>query len=378
MHATGVLLLVLVGLVPAYELPPHLKELYQQHEGGKCNNVLQSGFSDGESGKADIAYCGDIHDAIFLHTQSSKGAYADMDIDHDGADNSAGECSNDPSGQGQTAFQDEVKKLGISDLNANVHPYVVFGNEGGNPTFDPQRYGMEPLSVMAVICNGELHYGIWGDTNGGHLVGEASLSMAKLCFPEEHLNGNSGHETKDVMYIGFGGKNAVPGKSANWHAVDGQAFENSLKPIGDSLVAKLSASLKGSSTPTPGNGSKSAFASFKTTPTPTPTSEKSNTSIARRGKYRSTKDKTRDHRGDHRSTKDESRDRRNYSATSGYYFTSTPATHTPSHRPSHISRPITGSAPVSSHTPAKTPAATPSSTGTPSFTRVPSSRRRFV
>ncbi|KAJ5481178.1 Endo-chitosanase B, partial [Penicillium diatomitis] len=346
----------LLGLfrLPAYELPSHLKELYQQHEGGKFNNILQSGFSDGESGKADIADCGDTHDAIFLHTQSGNGAYTDMDIDCDGVDNSAGACSNDPSGQGQTAFQDEVKKLGISDLNANVHPYVVFGKRNGRDlqwrvgeSMALQIYTLItiPSSLTSVSLK---HYGIWGETNGGDLVGESSLSMAKLCFPEEHLNRDRGHDIKDVMYIGFSGKNAVPRKSANWHALDGQAFEKSLKAIGDSPVAKFSASLEDSSTPTPGNGSKSASASFKTTPTPTPTSKNSSASIARRGKHRSTKDKT--------------RDRRHHSATSGYYSTTTPATHTPSHRPSHTSRPITSSAPVSSHTPAKTPAATPSST----------------
>lgn len=103
-----------------------------------------------------MAYCGDIPGAIFLHSSSNGGTYADMDIDCDGANNSAGACSNDPSGQGQTAFKDDVKEFGISDLNANVHPYVVFGNEDGNPKFDPKKYGMEPLSVMAVVCNGQL------------------------------------------------------------------------------------------------------------------------------------------------------------------------------------------------------------------------------
>lgn len=79
-----------------------------------------------------------------------------MDVDCDGADNGAGACSNDPSGQGMTAFKDQVSQYGISDLNASIHPYVVFGNEGASPSFDPRHYGMEPLSVMAVVCNGNL------------------------------------------------------------------------------------------------------------------------------------------------------------------------------------------------------------------------------
>lgn len=77
-----------------------------------------------------------------------------MDVDCDGANQGAGDCANDPTGQSQTAFQDRVRAHGIADLDANVHPYVVFGNDG--PKFDPQQYGMEPLSVMAVVCGGKL------------------------------------------------------------------------------------------------------------------------------------------------------------------------------------------------------------------------------
>jgi chitosanase len=80
-----------------------------------------------------------------------------MDIDCDGANRQAGKCANDPTGQSQTAFQDEVRAIsGLEDLDANIHPYVVFGNEGSSPSFNPQNKGMKPLSVMAVICNNQL------------------------------------------------------------------------------------------------------------------------------------------------------------------------------------------------------------------------------
>lgn len=91
-----------------------------------------------------------------MHSSAKGGQYTNMDVDCDGANNSAGKCSNDPSGQGVTAFKDEVKKFGIPDLDANLHPYIVFGNEEHSPQFKPQKYGMEPLSVMAVVCNGKL------------------------------------------------------------------------------------------------------------------------------------------------------------------------------------------------------------------------------
>lgn len=81
----------------------------------------------------------------------------DMDVDCDGSTAfSGGLCGNDPSGQSQTAFMDTVKKYGIKDLDANVHGYVVLGNDGGSPSFDPQTFGIEPLSVVVVVCGGKI------------------------------------------------------------------------------------------------------------------------------------------------------------------------------------------------------------------------------
>lgn len=76
-----------------------------------------------------------------------------MDIDCDGADDKAGDCSNDPSGYGETAFKDTVSQYGIKDLNANIHPYVVINEP---PYFDAQKHGLKPLSVVAVVCNNQL------------------------------------------------------------------------------------------------------------------------------------------------------------------------------------------------------------------------------
>lgn len=116
-------------------------------QGGTCQNPLSGTFSTGQ------VYCGDLPNAVFL---KSDGGYDNMDIDCDGANNSAGDCANDPSGQGQTSFKDTVQTFGISDLDANLHSYVVFGNEGDNPSFNPQDHGIRPLSVMAVVCNGQV------------------------------------------------------------------------------------------------------------------------------------------------------------------------------------------------------------------------------
>ena len=79
-----------------------------------------------------------------------------MDIDCDGSDNMAGNCSDDTSGQAQTSFKTTARSYGIPDLNSSTHGYVVFGNEGDRPSFDPMKFGLAPLSVMAVVCNDQL------------------------------------------------------------------------------------------------------------------------------------------------------------------------------------------------------------------------------
>lgn len=87
-----------------------------------------------------------------------------MDVDCDGVQGSAaddGRCGNSGDTQSVTSFADTVRGYGkgVKDLDANVHPYVVFGNVGshaGYTNFNPRSYGVEPLSVMAVVCGDKL------------------------------------------------------------------------------------------------------------------------------------------------------------------------------------------------------------------------------
>lgn len=105
-----------------------------------------------------------MSDYNVIYIQGSKGEFADMDVDCDGEQNGRGDdgrCGSSDDTQSITSFQYIVESYGkgINDLNAYVHPYVVFGNEGsksGWKTFDPEKYGIKPLSVMAVVCNGKL------------------------------------------------------------------------------------------------------------------------------------------------------------------------------------------------------------------------------
>ncbi|KAJ5110399.1 hypothetical protein N7532_000934 [Penicillium argentinense] len=224
--------LISAGIIAAYDLPDNLKQIYDNHKSGKCDNKLAGGFSDGINGAHTFGYCGDIDGVIYPHSSANGGEYDNMDVDCDGLNDKDGDCGADETGQGETAFKVQLSQYGIEDLDANLHPYVVFGNTN----FDPQQYGMEPLSVMAVVCNNQV-----GDTNGEDSTGEASISLAQMCFPDDDTNGNNGHGQEDVLYLGFTGKDAVPGNDANWQAGDRNAFEDSIKVLGDKLVAGLKA-----------------------------------------------------------------------------------------------------------------------------------------
>ena len=154
----------------ARDVPQNLKDLASAAKSNTCKHYLQTGFYDEDGGSKDFGYCGDhLTDSGIIYLSGPKGKLANMDIDCDGKGPGDGRCGSSTDTQSQTAFEDEVAKLSgnkIKDLNANVHTYVVFGNDDTNPAFDPQKYGMEPLSVMAVVCGDKLVYGIWGDTNG--------------------------------------------------------------------------------------------------------------------------------------------------------------------------------------------------------------------
>jgi hypothetical protein len=174
-----------------------------------------------------------------------------MDIDCDGAQatpNDDGRCGSSTDTQSITSFQSTVASYGAPgrDLDANLHTYVVLGNEasrGGWKTFDPREVGVEPLSIVAVVCGDRLVYGVWGDTNGDDgdhpMVGEASIALATACFGGD-VSGNNGHDEADVLYIAFAGEDAVPGqRGANWSATDWQTFEGSLEEQGNRLVQRL-------------------------------------------------------------------------------------------------------------------------------------------
>ncbi|KAK0612117.1 fungal chitosanase of glycosyl hydrolase group 75-domain-containing protein [Immersiella caudata] len=241
--------------VPARDVPSNVREFYNSLKSNStsgCSKKLATGFLSSDGGSNTFSYCGDhLSDSGIIYIKGSGSAFANMDIDCDGAPGDPaddGRCGSSQDTQSITSFQWIVKGYakGINDLNARIHPYVVFGNTGkkkGWKTFNPQEYGIEPLSVMAVVCGKKLIYGVWGDMNGDDgdhpLVGEASISLATACYGNG-VNGNSGHDEEDVLYIAFTSAGAVPGADgANWAAKNYADFEKSIEGLGDSLVARI-------------------------------------------------------------------------------------------------------------------------------------------
>ncbi|QUC16007.1 uncharacterized protein UV8b_00248 [Ustilaginoidea virens] len=255
----------LASLALARDVPPNVLGLYNSIRAqGQCKHVLATGFHSiqGDSGKFD--YCGDhVRDYGIVYLQGRHGQLVNMDVDCDGIQHGPaddGRCGSSGDTQSITSFQDVVQGYGTgqTDLDANAHPYVVFGNSGtraGYPNFDPTAHGIEPLSVMAVVCDNKLIYGVWGDENGDDgpqaMVGEASISLATACFGKG-INGDAGHDANDVLFIAFRGKDAVPGaKGARWNAQNYNDFENSIAGLGDRLIQRIGNTGGGGSAPPP-------------------------------------------------------------------------------------------------------------------------------
>ncbi|KAL4978985.1 fungal chitosanase of glycosyl hydrolase group 75-domain-containing protein [Aspergillus desertorum] len=112
---------------------------------------------------------------------------ADMDVDCDGIDY---RCKGNADGLPETSW---------GALAAYEVPFIVIPES----YLDAHEAGLPGNNVAAVICNGNMFYGILGDTNGGspEVTGEASWLMARTCFPTEGLSGAIGHGGLDITCI---------------------------------------------------------------------------------------------------------------------------------------------------------------------------------
>ncbi|PGH23891.1 hypothetical protein AJ80_02140, partial [Polytolypa hystricis UAMH7299] len=227
-------------------VPDNLRKFYEKAKNsGTCSgeDLLVGGFHSQIDGPPEFGYCQKHMAGKGFYIKGPGTELTNMDIDcHGSQTDGDGRCAGSSDTKPQTSFKTSVQGFGISDLNTYIHPYVVLGNEGNySPTFEPETAGVQPLSVVAVVCGEKLVYGVWGDTNGDNgspLVGEASLSLATECFGDS-MNAKQGHGENDVLYIAFSGPDAVPGDGVNWDAKSPAEFHASIAAAGDKLVASL-------------------------------------------------------------------------------------------------------------------------------------------
>lgn len=127
---------------------------------------------------------------------------ADMDVDCDGKMTAQCNLNTDPDYQNQTSTTDSMN----NPLDAANLPYVVIPLPDSKFSYKAQ--GIKLGDVVAVIYNGKVVYGVFGDEGPTSIIGEASYAMAKsLGIDPDPSTG--GADCCGVTYIVFPGSAAV-------------------------------------------------------------------------------------------------------------------------------------------------------------------------
>ncbi|KAK8044820.1 hypothetical protein PG993_004844 [Apiospora rasikravindrae] len=263
LHST-LIAVALVSLCVTREIPLRVKEFQDLlREGRQCNKTLASGLRTSLDGPETWYYCGDYVNTTgsFVYAASSAASSSEnqssqLTIDCDGTRSGpedtglCGRLYHEPAKS--TAFQHLLKASGIpvKDFNTYFHPYVALGDfRAGQSSrsdfmeFDPQDEVVEPLSLVAVVCNGKMFYGLWADTNNDTvpqpLVGQLSVAMAKMCYGEQAVETQQRLDTGDLMFLAFTGTQATPGYyGADWRAETPEEFEQGLALLGNKLIKR--------------------------------------------------------------------------------------------------------------------------------------------
>jgi hypothetical protein len=147
-------------------------------------------FSTDSGGSKTVPICG-LTGAVWWK--------ADMDVDCDGGKGSV--CQSDPDYQSDTAGVDSKGHA----LDASTLPYVVIPMSSNG--FNYKTAGLKMGSVVAVIYNGKVAFGILGDVGPAGVIGEASYAMAvKLGINPSPI---SGGVDSGVTYVAFTGTAAA-------------------------------------------------------------------------------------------------------------------------------------------------------------------------
>jgi hypothetical protein len=156
-----------------------------------CNKV-GGNYATDSGGAQTIEICG-LPSAVFWK--------ADLDVDCDGKTSTQCNTTTDPSYQNQTSATDSQG----NPLDAATLPYVVVPLP--STRFDYTAGGLALGSVIAVIYNDHVEYGVFGDEGPSSIIGEASYRMAQLLGIDP--DPSTGGADSGVAYIAFTGASAI-------------------------------------------------------------------------------------------------------------------------------------------------------------------------
>ncbi|HPH67354.1 MAG TPA: glycoside hydrolase family 75 protein [Kofleriaceae bacterium] len=153
-----------------------------------CATPIGGPLAKDSGGTANIPVCGGKRIVFWT---------ADMDIDCDGKESPQCNRTTDPSWQNQTSANDSMG----NPLDAATLPFVVI--PGVSASFNYRTAGLSMGSVVAVLYQDKLAYGVIGDSGPTAIIGEASYQMAvRLGI---NPNPRTGGIDNGVTYIAFTG-----------------------------------------------------------------------------------------------------------------------------------------------------------------------------
>jgi Fungal chitosanase of glycosyl hydrolase group 75 len=175
--------------IPAAKAEPTASELTSLTQ--TCTPLAGVGkFSSDEGRPSQIQMC-QLKGAIWFK--------ADMDIDCDGGTTQV--CKDDDTYLPETSCNTSLGK----PMDASNIPFIVLPQPSHG--WNESNYRIRCGTVGAVIFNGKLEYGVFGDRGPEGVLGEASYAMAKRLGI--NADPNTGGISTGVTYIVFTGSSAV-------------------------------------------------------------------------------------------------------------------------------------------------------------------------
>ncbi len=157
-----------------------------------CATPIGGPLAKDSGGTANIPICGGTRIVFWT---------ADMDIDCDGKESPQCNLAADPSWQNQTSANDSMG----NPLDAATLPFVVI--PGVSAKFNYRNAGLSMGSVVAVLYQDKMEYGVIGDSGPTTIVGEASYQMAvRLGINPNPRNGGIDSGVTYIAFTGADGK----------------------------------------------------------------------------------------------------------------------------------------------------------------------------